>query len=95
VSRYKVDRSREFILGYKVGCGHWCSVAPKALTEAQQASGVQVFELRADARVRVQKSLQIYLEGRGKSKKCDKQLTHIVRVSLSDFVIIIFKLIFT
>jgi len=38
------------------------------------------FKLHADARVRVQQPLQIYLEGRSKSKKCDKQLTHIVRV---------------
>jgi hypothetical protein len=43
--------------------------------------------LRADARVRVQQPLQIYLEGRSKSKKCDKQLTHIVRVSVS-FILI-------
>jgi len=43
VSRYKADRSREFIPGYKVAGGHWCSMAPKALTEAQQASGVQRF----------------------------------------------------
>jgi len=27
VSRYKFDRNREFITGYKVGCGHWRSVA--------------------------------------------------------------------
>jgi hypothetical protein len=39
------------------------------------------FKLHADARVRVQQPLQICLEGRSKSKKCDKQLTHIVRVS--------------
>ena len=31
-------------------------------------------------RVLVQRPLQICLEGRSKSKKCDKQLTHIVRV---------------
>jgi len=47
--------------------------------------------LRADARfahrsgakvgVRVQQALRMCLEGRSKSKKCDKQLTHIVRVS--------------
>jgi len=36
--------------------------------------------MRADARVRVQRPLQICLECRSKSKKCDKQLTHIVRV---------------
>jgi len=39
--------------------------------------------LRADARVRVRITLQIYLECRSKSKKCDKQLTFIVRVSAS------------
>jgi len=38
--------------------------------------------LHADARVRVQKPLRICLECRNKSKKCDKQLTHIVRVML-------------
>jgi hypothetical protein len=27
VSRYKFDRNREFIPGYKVGGGHWRSVA--------------------------------------------------------------------
>jgi len=36
--------------------------------------------LRAAARVRVQEPLRICLECRSKSKKCDKQLTHIVRV---------------
>jgi len=39
--------------------------------------------MRADARVRVQEPLQICLECRSKSKKCDKQLTHIVRVELN------------
>jgi len=34
----------------------------------------------AKAGVRVQQPLQICLECRSKSKKCDKQLTHIVRV---------------
>jgi hypothetical protein len=43
------------------------------------------FKLRPDARVRVQQSLQICLECRSKSKKCDKQLTHIVRVSGSHY----------
>jgi hypothetical protein len=60
MSRYKFDRSREFIPGYKVGGGHWRSVAPKALT-CEASSGVQIiskaviyhgagFQLRADAR---------------------------------------------
>jgi len=41
------------------------------------------FILRADARVRVQQPLKICLECRSKSKKCDKQLTHIVRIRRS------------
>ena len=40
----------------------------------------------AKAGVRVQEPLLICLGCRSKSKKCDKQLTHIVRVSLSIFV---------
>jgi hypothetical protein len=42
--------------------------------------------LRADARVRVQRPLQICLGRRSKSKKCDKQLTFIVRVISRNFV---------
>jgi hypothetical protein len=34
----------------------------------------------------VQEPLQIYLGIRGKSKKCDKQLTHIVRVIASEIL---------
>jgi len=41
------------------------------------------FKLQADARVRVHQPIQICLEFRSKSKKCDKQLTHIVRVRWS------------
>jgi len=48
--------------------------------------------LRAGERVRVQEPLQICLEGRSKSKKCDKQLTHIVRVMLSVLSFLIFSI---
>ena len=61
------------------------------LIEARKLSWYIRALLRADARfahrsgakvgVRVQQPLHICLEGRTKSKKCDKQLTHIVRVS--------------
>jgi hypothetical protein len=81
VSRYKYDRSRESIPGYKVGGGHWRSVAVQTISKVVIYHGAG-FQLRADARVRVQQPLQIYLEGRSNSKKCDKQLTHIVRVML-------------
>jgi len=79
VSRYKFDRSREFIPGYKVGGGHWRSVAVQVVSEPEICQGAG-FKLRTDARVRVQQPLQICLRCRCKSKKCDKQLTHIVRV---------------
>jgi hypothetical protein len=79
VSRYKFDRSREFIPGYKVGGGHLRSVAVQTNSEPEICQGTG-FKLRADERVRVQQPLQICLDCRSKSKKCDKQLTHIVRV---------------
>jgi hypothetical protein len=80
VSRYEFDRCHEFIPGYKVGGGHWCSVAVQSVSEPEICHGAG-FKLRVSARVRVQEPLQICLKGRNKSKKCDKQLTHIVRVS--------------
>jgi len=80
VSRYKYDRSQEFIPGYKVGGVHWRSVAVQTVSEPEISHGAG-FLLRADVRVRVQRPLQICLDGRSKSKKCDKQLNHIVRVS--------------
>jgi len=79
VSRYKFDWGRELIPGHKVGGGHWRSVAVQTISEPEFYHGAG-FKLRADARVRVHKPLLIYLECRSKSKKCDKQLTHIVRV---------------
>ena len=79
MSRYKFDRSREFIPGYKVGGGHLRSVAVQTVSEPEICHGAG-FKLRTDERARVQRALQICLECRNKSKKCDKQLTHIVRV---------------
>jgi hypothetical protein len=38
---YKVDRSREFIPGYKFGCGHWRSVAP-CPAEAKRKRGYEL-----------------------------------------------------
>ena len=79
MSRYKYDRSRESIPGYKVSWEHWCSVAVQTISKAVIYHGAG-FQLRADARVRMQQPLQIYLGCKSKCKKCDKQLTHIVRV---------------
>jgi hypothetical protein len=40
-SRYNFDRSREFIPGYKVGCGHWRNVAP-CPAEAKRKRGYKL-----------------------------------------------------
>lgn len=82
MSRSKFDRSHESIPGYKVGDGHLCSVAVQTVSKPVNCHGTGI-ELRADERVRVHEPLQICLECRSKSKKCDKQLTHIVRVVCS------------
>ena len=50
------------------------------------------FKLHVDERVRVQQPLQICLERRSKSKKCDEQLTHIVRVMVRYVLILCKKL---
>jgi len=73
VSRYKFDRSHEFIPGYKVSCGHWRSVAVQTVSEPEISHGT-VLLLRADARVRVQQSLQICLECRSKAKSVTNNL---------------------
>ena len=86
-SRYKFDRSRELIPGYKFGRGHWRSVAVLIVSEPKICQGAG-FKLRADARVRVHEPLQIYLGCRSNSKNRDKQLTHIVRVSTCILLII-------
>jgi hypothetical protein len=82
VSRYNFDRSREFILGYKVGSGHLRSVAVQIISKPEIYQGAG-FKLCVDERVRVQRPLRICLGCRSKSKKCDKQLTFIVRVRWS------------
>ena len=79
-SRYKFDRSREFIPSYKAGGWHWRSVAVQTISETEICHGAE-FKLCSDERVRVQQPVLICLESRSKSKKCDKQLTHIVRVT--------------
>ena len=49
VSGYMFDRSREFIPGYKVGCGHWRSVGIQFVSEPEISHGAG-FKLLADAR---------------------------------------------
>ena len=56
------------------------------LIEARKLSRYTEIYLRADVRVRVQAPLQSCLGSRSKSKNCDKQLTHIVRVMRSYFI---------
>jgi len=54
-------------------------VAVQFVSKPEIYHGAEVY-LRADAGIRIQRPLQICLRCRSKSKKCDKQLTHIVRV---------------
>ncbi len=73
MSRYKFDRSREFIPGYKVWEEHWCSVAVQTISKVVINHGAE-FKLRADARVRVQEPSKICLESRGKAKSVTNNL---------------------
>jgi hypothetical protein len=70
----------------KFHCEHWRSVAVQFVSEPEICHSAG-FYFRAYARVRVQLALQICHEWRNKSKKCDKQLTHIVRVMLMPFIL--------
>jgi len=63
----------------------WALAQYKVFSKTEDCQGAG-FKLRAVARVRVQEPLQICLESRSKSKKCDKQLTHIVRVMWRFFI---------
>jgi hypothetical protein len=73
VSRYKVERSREFIPGYEVGGGHWSSVAIQFVSKPEICQGAG-FKLRADERVRVQRPLRICLGSRNKAKRVTNNL---------------------
>jgi hypothetical protein len=42
-SRYKVDRSREFITGYKAGWEHWRSVAVQTVSKPKNCQGLLDF----------------------------------------------------
>jgi hypothetical protein len=65
VSRYKYYRSQEPVTVQDYNCGQMRALSAVA---------------SAEAGVRVQEPLQSCLECRSKSKNCDEQLTHIVRV---------------
>ena len=42
-SGYKFERSREFIPGYKIGGGHWRSVAIQIVSEQENCQGIWDF----------------------------------------------------
>ena len=42
-SRYKFYRSHEFFPGYKVGCGHWCSVGIQIVSKQEICQGILEF----------------------------------------------------
>jgi hypothetical protein len=78
-SRYKLDRSLEFIPRYKFGGGHWRSVAVQFISKPVIYPGAG-FILRAGARVRVQ-VLAGFVMGAGCRKNHDKPINYTVRVS--------------
>ena len=73
MSRYKFDRSREFIPGYNFGGGHWRSVAVQAISKPEICHGAG-FKLRADARVRVQRHNEFVLSAGAKAKSVTNNL---------------------
>ena len=73
VSRYKFDRSREFIPGYKFDDGHWRSVAIQIVSKPVTYHGAGV-KLRAGVRVRVHEPLRICLGCRSKAKTVTNNL---------------------
>ena len=93
MSRYKFDRSREFIPVYNFGCGHLRSVAVQFISEPESCQGTENL-IACRCACPGLAALRICLRSRSKSKKCDKQLTHIVRVSnwavINYFIINIF-----
>jgi len=88
VSRYKVDRSRELIPGYKVGSGHMRSVAVHTISKPEISQGVG-FKSRADARVRVKRPLQICLWCRSKAKSVTNNLPILSVLALVFYLIIL------
>jgi hypothetical protein len=73
VSRYKADRSREFIPGHNIGGRHWRSVAVQFISEPEICQGAG-FKLRADARVRVQGPYEFVLGAGLKAKSVTSDL---------------------
>ena len=73
MSRYKAARSREFIPGYKVGGGHWRSVAVQTISKPEICQGAG-FQLCTDARVRVQQHYESVLGAGAKAKSVTSNL---------------------
>jgi hypothetical protein len=73
VSRYKFDQNREFIPGYKVDGGHWCSVAVQFVSEPEIFHGAG-FILGAGAGVRLQRHNKFVLCAGVKAKSVTNNL---------------------
>lgn len=77
---------RVFLPVNEFGKRHWRSVAVQVVPEAENCHGAELI-LRAAARVRVQGYALVLIRGSESCKKHDKQLTFIVRVSVSLYYI--------
>ena len=82
VSRYKFDRSQKIVMVQNVCCGHLRSVAVQVWSEPVICQGTRNF-IAGRCACPGLAALRICLRSRSESKKCDKQLTHIVRVRFS------------
>ena len=82
VSRYKVDQATNLSPVNKVAIEALAQCRGTSLIGARNLSRCRIFIVSRCACPGAGHS-QICLECRSKSKKCDKQLTHIVRVSFS------------
>ena len=73
----------EIVMLFRICLGSRCSVAVETVSKAEDCHGCRIV-MASSARVRVQLAILICLGSRKKGKKCDKKLTHIVRVSICD-----------
>ena len=81
MSRYKFERSREFIPGYKFDGGHWRSVAVQAKNGARNLSCYMNFYCGHWSGVGLHFYKGHVIESR-KCKNCDELINYTVRVSV-------------
>ena len=87
VSRYKFDRSQDFIIGFKFDGGHWCSVALQTVIGVRNLSSYMKLYCEHMSGVRVVLFKGHFIEST-MFKNRDKQMNFIVRVRFSKHFIL-------